>query len=82
MSADMNDFSTGLERNVANYVALTPIQFLERTARAFPERIAVRHGEIATSYRQFDTPLRHEDRNHNIPLRGRYGETPKPGSVD
>ncbi len=58
MGADTNAFSTGLERNDANYVALTPIQFLERTARAFPDRIAVRHGGSATSYRQFEARCR------------------------
>ena len=58
MDADVSAFSTGLERNPANYVPLTPIQFLERSALAFPDRIAVRHGESATTYREFEARCR------------------------
>ena len=58
MNAEVSDFSSGLDRNPANYVPLTPIQFLERTALAFPERIAVRHGETATTYREFEARCR------------------------
>ena len=58
MNADVSAFSSGLERNPANYVPLTPIQFLERTALAFPDRIAVRHGETATTYREFEARCR------------------------
>jgi fatty-acyl-CoA synthase len=42
-----------LDKNPANYTALTPIHFLERSARTFPETIAVRHGDRAYSYREF-----------------------------
>jgi fatty-acyl-CoA synthase len=58
MDADVSAFSTGLERNPANHVPLTPIQFLERSALAFPDRIAVRHGETATTYREFEARCR------------------------
>ncbi len=37
-------YEHGLERNDANFVALTPLSFLERTALVHPKRIAVVHG--------------------------------------
>lgn len=40
-----NPYTVGLDRNAANFVALTPLDFIARTASIFPERIAVVHGE-------------------------------------
>ncbi len=37
-------FDIGLDRNPANHVALSPISFLVRAARVWPDRIAVVHG--------------------------------------
>jgi fatty-acyl-CoA synthase len=34
-------WTTGLERNAANFVALTPLSFLARTAAVYPDRLAV-----------------------------------------
>jgi fatty-acyl-CoA synthase len=42
----MNPFETDLDKNAANHVPLTPLSFLERTARVFPTRPAVVHGRI------------------------------------
>src|SRR5262249_30404326 len=42
-----------LDRNAANYAALTPLSFLERAATVFPGKTAVIHGERAYSYREF-----------------------------
>ena len=53
-----SDPSAGLERNAANYVPLSPIQFLERSALVYPEKVAVRHGERAFSYREFESRCR------------------------
>ena len=39
-------YDQGLDRNRANFAALTPLTFLERTARIHPERIALIHGEL------------------------------------
>ncbi len=39
-----NPFETGLDRNAANHVPLTPLSFLERTAAVFPTRTSVIHG--------------------------------------
>lgn len=35
-----NPFTAGLDRNAANYVPLSPLSFLERSAFVYPKRIA------------------------------------------
>jgi fatty-acyl-CoA synthase len=42
-----------LNRNAANFVALSPISLLARTADVHPERTAVRYGALSYSYAQF-----------------------------
>ncbi|MFP4569323.1 AMP-binding protein [Rhodosalinus sp.] len=44
---------TGLEKNAANFVPLTPLSFLRRAASAFPEREAVVYGPIRRTYREY-----------------------------
>ena len=39
-----NAYETGLDRNAANFVPLTPLGFIARTASVFPDRLAVVHG--------------------------------------
>jgi len=39
-----NPFEIGLDRNAANYVPLSPLTFLERSAAVFPGRTSVIHG--------------------------------------
>ncbi|MEO3428757.1 acyl-CoA synthetase [Pelagibius sp. CAU 1746] len=46
-------FDQGLERSPANYAALTPIQFLERAALIWPDKVAVIHGDRRLTYRHF-----------------------------
>ena len=46
-------FEVGLERNPANFQPLTPLGFLERSARVFPHRTAVVHGSWRCDYREF-----------------------------
>jgi fatty-acyl-CoA synthase len=48
-----NQYETDLDRNPANYQALTPITFLERSARVFSDRTAIIHGKARTSYGEF-----------------------------
>jgi fatty-acyl-CoA synthase len=48
-----NPFDLNLDRNAANYQPLTPVTFLERAAKVFPDRIAVIHGAMRTSYADF-----------------------------
>ncbi len=52
------DFSASIERNAANFVPLSPIQFLERSALVYPDKVAVRHGERAITYREFESRCR------------------------
>jgi fatty-acyl-CoA synthase len=39
-----NPYETGLDKNPANFVALTPLTFLERSAYIFPNRLSLIHG--------------------------------------
>ncbi|MGH6717932.1 MAG: acyl-CoA synthetase [Alphaproteobacteria bacterium] len=48
----MNPYETGLERNAANHVALTPVSFLARAAAVYPDRVSVIHGALRFTYRQ------------------------------
>ena len=46
MSATQNQYSLGLDKTPANYVALTPLSFLARTAAIYPASRAARLGPI------------------------------------
>ncbi len=43
---------THLNKNVANYTALTPISFLERTATIYPDRIASINGPVKRTWHE------------------------------
>ena len=47
---DSSPYQQGLDKNPANYVPLTPLSFLERTADVFPRRTAVIHGPWRADY--------------------------------
>jgi fatty-acyl-CoA synthase len=51
-----NPYTAGLERDPANFIALSPLTFLERAASIWPERTAIVHGAIrrdwAETYRR------------------------------
>jgi len=49
---DLHPFETGLDRNTANYVPLSPVSFLTRAASAFGNKVAVIDGERHFTYRQ------------------------------
>src|SRR6516164_2640653 len=51
-TADANPYEAGLDKNAANYVPLTPIGFLLRSAAVYPDRLAVAHGERRYSWRE------------------------------
>src|ERR1700738_3172812 len=44
-------YETGLGKNAANYVPLSPTSFLLRTASVYPDRLAVALGETRYSWR-------------------------------
>ena len=53
-----NPYDKDLDRNPANYQPLTPITFLERAAKVFPERVAIIHGNARVNYADFYTRAR------------------------
>jgi fatty-acyl-CoA synthase len=46
-------FDIGLERREANHQPLTPITYLERAAKVFPDHPAIVHGRLRITYRDF-----------------------------
>ncbi|MGL4443815.1 MAG: acyl-CoA synthetase, partial [Alsobacter sp.] len=46
-------YDQDLDRNPANFQPLTPLTFLERAAQVFPDRVAIIHGDLRRSYREF-----------------------------
>ncbi|HSW18737.1 MAG TPA: acyl-CoA synthetase [Ramlibacter sp.] len=45
-------YAQGLERNAANFVPLTPLRFLDRTADVYPQRVAIVHGGLRQTWAQ------------------------------
>jgi fatty-acyl-CoA synthase len=45
-------YEHGLERNTANYTALTPVSFLAKAAAVYPDRVAVIHGDVRRTWRE------------------------------
>lgn len=43
-------FDQGLPRTEANYAALSPLSFIERTAEVYPDRLAIVHGDLRRSW--------------------------------
>ncbi len=48
-----NAYDSDLDRSPANFQPLTPLSFLERAARAYPETTAIIHGKRRYSYAEF-----------------------------
>ncbi|QCO54554.1 acyl-CoA synthetase [Pseudorhodobacter turbinis] len=48
----MSKYDDGLVRCTANYQPMTPISYLERAARTYPDHTAVIHGNARSSYSQ------------------------------
>ncbi len=49
---DTKPYELGLDKNPANFVPLTPVGFLLRSASVYPDRLAVVHGERRYSWRE------------------------------
>ena len=47
-----NPYQLDLDKNAANYVPLTPLTFIRRTADVYPERTAVIHGTLKRTWKQ------------------------------
>jgi fatty-acyl-CoA synthase len=52
MSANSSPFDKDLGKNPANHAPLTPLGFLERSARVYPDRPAVIHGKRRHTWKQ------------------------------
>ena len=47
-----NPYADGLDKNQANFVALSPLSYLARTAKVYPERVAMIYGERRQTWGQ------------------------------
>ena len=54
----MTDFDRGLERRDVNFSALTPLDFIRRTAQVYGDRLAVVYGEVRRNWRDTDQRCR------------------------
>ena len=48
-----NPYETDLGKNAANHQPLTPLTYLERAAKVYPDHVAIIHGARRVSYRDF-----------------------------
>src|SRR5690348_11879242 len=48
----INPYEVDLDKNAANFVPLTPIGFLRRSAAVYPNRLAVAYGERRYAWRE------------------------------
>ena len=58
MTRSTNPYEQDLEQNPANYAPLTPLSFIERAARVYPDQVAVIHGDARYTWRETDTRAR------------------------
>ncbi|PPR64196.1 MAG: Long-chain-fatty-acid--CoA ligase, partial [Alphaproteobacteria bacterium MarineAlpha4_Bin2] len=54
----LSQYDTDLDKNSANYQSLTPVNFLRRAARVYPDKTAVAHGKRRINYAEFYTRCR------------------------
>ncbi|WP_028998686.1 acyl-CoA synthetase [Azohydromonas australica] len=47
----INPYSLGLDRNAANFVALSPLSFIERAALVYPQRTAIVYGALRQDWK-------------------------------
>ena len=48
-----NPYEQDLDKNAANHQPLTPLTFLERAAKVYPDQVAIIHGASRITYRDF-----------------------------
>lgn len=39
-----HNYEWGLEKNPANYIPVSPLEFISRTAETYPDKLAIIHG--------------------------------------
>ena len=52
MNSPDNPYEIGLDKNSANYVPLSPLGYVERSARIYPERTSIVHQNIRYTWRE------------------------------
>lgn len=52
VNPSLNLYQQGLEKNEANFDALTPISFIKRTAMVYPNRVATINGNVHRTWQQ------------------------------
>ena len=52
MQHPQNHYDVGLEKNAANFVALSPLSYIERAAHVYPEALAIIYGERRQTWRE------------------------------
>ena len=45
-----NEYELGLDKNEANYIPLSPLTFLKRSAAVYPNHQAVLYGDVSYTY--------------------------------
>lgn len=74
MTKTMSIYDQGLDKNTANYMPLTPLGFLRRSAEVYPNHPSVIHGDTTYTYAQ--TYARCKQLAHALKKRGiEYGNT-------
>ena len=58
MTQSTSPYASGLDQCAANYMALTPLSFLERSAYVYPDRLAVVHGKRRYTWKEVETRAR------------------------
>lgn len=53
-----NIYDLDLPKNKANHIALTPLQFLERSAQVYPDRLSIIHGDTRYTWKETYTRCR------------------------
>ncbi len=48
----MNPYEQHLDKNPANFVALSPLSFIARAAEVYPDKVALIHGELRQTWRE------------------------------
>jgi len=52
MNSSRNPYEHNLSRNTANYIPLSPLGFLERSALVYPNRLSIVHDQISYTWKQ------------------------------
>jgi fatty-acyl-CoA synthase len=50
--SNLNPYEIYLDKNHANYLALSPLSFIRRTAAVYPNRTAVVHGALTRTWKE------------------------------